>query len=238
MFRGTMLGALAIVSALGIVAPEVHASTGYRYWSYWNAAPETDSWVYATEGSGTHVPDDGAVEGWRFGIAGDATSIQPKHLPDFDAVCGQVPAPDDGKRVAVVIDPGNLTEAPAGETPTSWRGECVIAGVNATGLQVLQSITDVRLDAGFVCGIDGYPSKECAPLVDSRVTSIEVVEATELNEPTEVKAPAETAEAEQEPSSVSTDTTSIGSPLITAAFLSLLAVVGFGLWRRSRRSTV
>lgn len=229
MFRGTALGVLAIASALSAVAPVAQASTGYRYWSYWNAAPATDSWVYATQGSGTHVPEDGAVEGWRFGIAGEASFIRPKMLPDFEAVCGGIPAPEGGKRVAVVIDPGDEAEAPAGETPTPPRSECVVGATEATGLQLLQTVTNVRMDAGFVCGIDGYPAAECAPLVDTRDQAVGVVDAA---------APAEVAGQTEVADRTTTDTTSIGSPLITAAVVSGLAVAGLGLWRRSRRSRV
>lgn len=235
MLRGTVLGVLAVASALSTVAPVAHASTGYRYWSYWNAAPDTNSWVYATQGSGTHVPDDGAVEGWRFGVAGEASWVQPEALPDFAAICGEIPAPADGKRVAVVIDPGEVAQAPAGETPTATRSECVTAQAGATGLQILQSITDVRLDAGFVCGIDGYPADECAPLVDTRMPSSDIVDATAS---TEISQTAEINDTAQDSARSSTDTPSMGSPLLTAAFTSLLALFGFGIWRRSRRSRV
>ena len=228
MVRGTVLGVLALASALGTVAPQAQASTGYRYWSYWNAAPDANSWVYATQGSGTHVPDDGAVEGWRFGVAGETSSIRPGPLPDFAQVCSGVPTPADGKRVAVVIDPGDPAEAPAGESPPSPRSECVVGAAGATGPQLLQTVAQVRVDAGFVCGIGGYPASECAPLVDMQVPATQV-------SANEVKADTSTA---QKVERTSDDTTGIGSPLISAAAVTVLAMIGFGLWRKSRRSRV
>ena len=228
MLRVVALGVLATASAMSAIAPAVNASTGYRYWSYWNAAPETGSWTYATQGSGTHVPVDGAVEGWRFGVAGETSLIQPRTLPDFEAVCGGVRALEDAKRVAVVIDPGEVAEAPEGQAPTTLSSECVVGVAGATGLQLLQSIAEVRMNAGFVCGIDGYPAGECAPLVDTRAQAIDA----------EASASAQTADATQGVERASTPATSIGSPMFTAAVVSLLAVIGFGLWRRNRRSRV
>lgn len=227
MLRVMALGVLAIASALSAVTPAAHASTGYRYWSYWQAAPGEDSWVYATQGSGTHIPDDGAVEGWRFGVAGADSSIEPTALPAFEAICGDIPAPQDRKRVAVVIDPGEQAQAPAGETPWPRRSECVVAVEGATGLQILQNIANVRMDAGFVCGIDDYPALECAPLVDTRTQAFDAIEATASAQSTG-SAPSATRDSIASPS--------VGSPLVTAAVVSLLALVGFGLWRRSRRS--
>lgn len=225
------LTALALAGAVSVIAPPADASTAYRYWSYWTAGPGSTQWEYATEGSGTNVPADGAVEGWRFGIAGDATRIQPSTLPDFASVCAGVDAPADGKRVAVVIDHGSMQEAPGGETPRPSFAECVITSSSTTGLQILQSITDVRLDAGFVCGIDGYPSRECAPLV----------EVPELSQSAEgsgasVNVTAGTsATADEQRTNPQQQETATGTPLMTAATLSILALVGFGIWRHRRQ---
>jgi len=220
--------AFAMVGAVGVVAPSAGAETGYRYWSYWNA---TDSnWTYATEGSGTRVPLDGALEGWRFGIAGQESFIEPSVPADFDAICAQQDQVEGSKRVAVVIDPGSPAQAPDGEAPGPVRTECVVAELNATGYQVLSEVVDVRTDAGFVCGLDGYPAAECAPLV-------EIPEVTGVDSPTDQMtddvSDLETATTASVESTGPPDT---GTPLLTAAVISLLALLGFGIWRRRRRS--
>jgi len=220
-----MLGALMSVSVLSVVALPAEASTAYRYWSYWNAGPGTTQWQYATEGSGTFLPDDGAVEGWRFGIADEAARIQPDTVPDFDAICAGVARPADGKRVALVLDPGIADHAPSGEAPGQFRTACVTTSTASTGLQILQSIATVRMDAGFVCGIDGYPSVECAPLVEVPDTSVP-------ND--EVPIAAQNVSTLQTSESNRTAATN-GSPIFTVVTLVALALLGLGIWRLNRR---
>jgi len=230
--------AFALAGAVGVVAPAAGAETAYRYWSYWTSAPgQADGqasgqasgqtqWSYATQGSGTHVPPDGSVEGWRFGIGGEAARITPGIAADFDAVCSQTPKPESGKRVAVVIDSGTPQEAPPGEAPPAARTACVVTDSAATGYQVLLEVASVRTDAGFVCGIDGYPSSECAPLVDAGQEGGEPADAVD-NEAPAVSAVSAGTESTAEASG-------IGTPLATAVALSLLALAGFGIWRRRR----
>jgi len=224
--------AFAVAGAVGVVAPIASAETGYRYWSYWNATEEsTDgTWTYATEGSGTHVPVEGSVEGWRFGIAGEESRIRPSFPADFDSICSQQDAVEGSKRVAVVIDPGAPSQAPDGESPGAVRTECVVAERNATGFQVLAQVAEVRTDAGFVCGLDGYPASECAPIVEVP-TAQEVDPST--SEPAAVTASDQSAPAESVASSTAAGS---GTPLVSAAAVSLLALLGFGLWRRRRRT--
>lgn len=221
------LSALAIAGALGVVTLPAEATTSYRYWSYWYAESGSAEWGYATEGSGTRIPDDGSVEGWRFGIAADTERSQPGIDPDFAAACAGVEAVDGQKRVAIVIDPGSPAEAPAGEAPRAIETTCVLAAPSATGLQLLQQVKAVRMDAGFVCGIDGYPARECAPLVEMPDSS-----AQTLNGPAGETSTATAASEEMVP-----DVNS-GTPLVTAISLSVLALVGFGVWRHRRRVSV
>lgn len=222
--------ALATAGALGVLTLPAEASTAYRYWSYWNADPSSTKWGYATEGSGTHVPRDGSVEGWRFGVAGDGALIQPSALPNFETLCAGVSTPADGKRVAIVIDPGTEQEAPEGDRPGTVITECVTVQPGATGLQILQSLVDVRMEAGFVCGLDGYPSRECAPLVELPQSA----EVPMMEPPATSNIEEATARSGQQ-QDVTSDT---GTPLISAVAISILALVGFGIWRRRKRERV
>ena len=221
------LSALAIAGALGVVTLPAEATTSYRYWSYWHAESGSAEWGYATEGSGTRIPDDGSVEGWRFGIAADTDRSQPGIDPDFATACAGVEAVDGHKRVAIVIDPGSPAEAPEGEAPGAIETTCILAAPSATGLQLLQQVKAVRMDAGFVCGIDGYPAQECAPLVTMPDSSPQPL-AGSTGEPS-------TATTASEETGRDVDS---GTPLITAIALSILALVGFGVWRHRRRVNV
>jgi len=220
---------VALLAGMLATAHTSRAESGYRYWSYWTSSSD-GTWKYASEGSGTRIPADGDVEGWRFGIAGDESFIQPSSPPDFDSICAQQNGGEGTKRIAVVIDPGSSSEAPAGEEPGSIRTECVVTNEKATGYQVLAEVAEVRTDAGFVCGLDGYPASECAPVVD-------VPEVTEADSPTDpgvddLSEPTSATTA----SDASTSTRDPGTPLLTAVAVSLIALIGFGIWRRRRHT--
>ncbi len=156
--------ALTATVVVGWAAPADAAA--YRYWTYWLA--DTGTWVFASTGPAFLVPADGSVEGWRFAVTTRAggSSTGPRSAPSFAQVCAGT-APQAGrKRVAVVIDPGAPADAPAGQAPGRPSATCVVADVDATGYQVLRSIAPVRVEGGLVCGIDGYPTGECAPVVE------------------------------------------------------------------------
>ncbi|HEV8024559.1 MAG TPA: SCO2322 family protein [Candidatus Nanopelagicales bacterium] len=230
MVRAMTLIALACAGAMSVVAPSASADSAYRYWSYWTSEAQSQQWSYATEGSGTRVPADGDVEGWRFGLAGEASRIQPSITANFDEICSGQQGTEATKRVAVVIDPGDTSAAPPGEQPGALRTECVLAPTGATGYQVLLEIAQVRNDAGFVCGIDGYPESECAPLVQTSETTSPQTSPQPLSET--ASEPTNDIASAAAPSGESTD---IGTPLITAGAISVLALTGFALWRRGKR---
>lgn len=224
--RALIAPAVGGLLLLGAVAAPANAATTYRYWSYWMGNDTTSSspkWGYAIEGAGTRVPRDGDVEGWRFGLAGQTSDIYPEPLPDFSTICANVEQSPDVKRVAIVVDPGDPAEAPAGEAPAGPISTCVQIEDSATGLDVLASVAQIRLDAGFVCGINGYPASECAPLVDD----------TDTMQTAPARAAGETPAATQVAASAEPNTS--GTPLITSIAISVLALAGFWLWRRSRR---
>lgn len=155
---------VAIAGAMLLAAfasAPAHAQA-YRYWSYWNGG---DQWTYSARGPGFQVPADRAVEGWRFVVSPkDGSQAVPPSAPSsYDALCPGQPAPPIGKkRVAVVLDPGAVGIAPVGDTPPASSVSCLVADESATGLQILQQIATLRFHtSGLICGINGFPSKEC-----------------------------------------------------------------------------
>lgn len=140
-------------------------ATDYRYWSYWHGAG--NGWTYATTGPAGHVPGDGTVEGWRFGVSGEQDPLRPRTDASFDAVCAGTPAQDGRKRVALVLDFGTAQDAPAGEQPGRTQTRCVVVDEGARGSVVLTAAARVRADSGgLVCGIGGYPARGCGDAVD------------------------------------------------------------------------
>ena len=138
-------------------------AAAYRYWSYWLGSDT--GWTFAHVGPAFRSPADGSIEGWRFSISGVTGDNLPGFSPDFAEVCGDTPAQEDRKRVALVVDPGSAADAMDGEdTPGPWA-ICIVAESRATGYDILRAATTVRAERGLICGIGGYPSRGCADIV-------------------------------------------------------------------------
>lgn len=45
-------------------APACDRTTTTTYWSYWYRAKGSDTWIYASEGAGSHDPEPGSTEAW------------------------------------------------------------------------------------------------------------------------------------------------------------------------------
>ena len=234
------ISAVAVIALLmvGVATPYAVATTTYRYWSYWIVdAGTSPEWGYASEGAGTRVPADGSVEGWRFGLAGQGSDIEPSVDPDFESICAGTERQNGAKRVGVGIDPGTVDESPDGEQPGALVATCVVVDESATGLVIAQAVADVRVESGFVCGIDGYPASECAPLVEvpatSRADDASPTQSEEVDNVDQIDAASGVRDSPDEPP---TQETSPGTPLAAALTVSVIAVVGFALWRRSRQA--
>lgn len=187
MTRTTVRAAAALaVAALAVVLVAAPAqAAAYRYWTYWQASADGTAWAFGTQGPGTSVPADGAVEGWSFAVSTESADVDdaPATAPDFASICGSTPVQLDGKRVALVIDPGPAALAPAGETPPAPITTCVVIEPEATGYDVLRSAATVRTDDGLVCAIADYPARECATVLDD-TEAAELLAAVAATDPT------------------------------------------------------
>jgi hypothetical protein len=154
--------AAIILTALSI-PPTQAADTGWRYWGYFQAAPNATSWTVALTGPTVNVAD-GSVEGWAFTFSNDAIpdAKAPKVAPSFSKVCGRTKAVDGKKRVAVMIDFGSAVLRPRGESTPRLLQKCVVADKGALGIEILGQVAKVRAQSsGLICGLNGYPAKEC-----------------------------------------------------------------------------
>ena len=242
MIRRTIISAsVATVVALFVFAPAAHADSAYRYWSYFTSSDGT--WTYAMKGPADLVPADGTVDGWRFAVTSDAmaTPPNPTAAPDFATLCKDDPAEAGKKRVGLVIDAGPAAVAPAGETPLNRSVACTVVPVDATGLQVLESLDKVRLDKGLVCGIDGYPATECSPTVDIALADLNGDTPTAASAAPATSASSDamsTQAAPSESSSATPTSTSSGNGSMRITFLIIglvILVVGFVITRNRRR---
>jgi hypothetical protein len=182
-------GVAAINLAVVVGAPaQASAATAYRYWALYLGHGST--WQYAQRGPASEYPADGDVEGWRFAIQTDAAGgLTPRDVPDFATLCATTPAKAGDIRVGLVIDFGVANDAPAHESPPAGVVPgCVYVHAGVTGAAVLEAATTVRIgtgvDAGLVCGIDGYPKTECAPSVVVRQGSTPTSTPTPSSRPT------------------------------------------------------
>ena len=235
-------GALALaVAATVLVAAPAHASA-YRYWTYWQAPAGAATWSFATQGPGTSLPPDGSVEGWSFGVTTTSGSRDdaPSAAPDFASICGSTPAEAGRKRIALVIDSGPAAVAPDGELPPDPVATCVVIDEQASGYDVLRSVTEVRTEDGLICGVAGYPARECAPVLDDAEANALLAAAAAA--PTAAAPTATTPGGSTSVAaggmSTAPDAGTTGTPLATLAVAALLlgggAVVVAARRRRSR----
>lgn len=148
---------------LSLSTPAQAADTGYRYWGYFQAAPNATSWTPAMTGP-TVVVADGSVEGWAFTFSNAAIpdAKSPKVAPSFSKICGKTKAVNGKKRVAVMIDFGSAVLRPKAEMPGKLIQRCVVADKEALGIEILGQVAKIRAQgSGFICGLNGYPAKEC-----------------------------------------------------------------------------
>ena len=153
---------LLLTTTFAFTAPANASGKGWRYWAYYKAAPGEKTWAAAMTGPTVDVKD-GAVEGWSFVFdASDVPTIAPSVKPDFAAICRRVKADKDLKRVALVVDFGRSAYAPKGEKVQKSFTKCVQIAKSAQGIDVLGKAVTVRGAAsGLICGLNGYPAKEC-----------------------------------------------------------------------------
>jgi hypothetical protein len=216
---------ISLGMVLMIMAPGAAQASTYRFWNFWTA--EDGVWAYSQLGPASTVPPDGSVQGWVFAAtdaasASVAPNLDPKEA--FDAACANTPAQTDKKRVAIVIDPGAIEIAPVGQTPPALSSVCAVASVGAQGYELLNSVTELRTDNGFICAINSYPAMECSAEFEPQPisTSEEVVQDQVLTDSFEALPP----QPEQ---------SNALAPISSALVIGLLAVAGFYYWRRRTR---
>ena len=116
------------------------------------------------EGPATTNPADGTVEGWNYTLSaeGIVDPSAPAAQPDFAKLCGATTATDGEKRVGYIIEFGDPVIYPEGDSAPEASSGCVSVPIDATGLDVLNKASGVRAgEGGFICGINGFPSKDC-----------------------------------------------------------------------------
>jgi len=210
------LNFLFIVSLLLAITSPASANSGFRYWGYFQAPAGTTLWNEAMTGPSVEVKD-GDVEGWTFTASGaDIPAVAPMMDPDFAALCGEVSEVAGKVRVGLVVDFGIGEIAPAGETPREFFSDCVVVPEGSVGLDVVESVLDVRVaDSGLICGIAGYPAEECGAEIDMNI----------LTAPVETQSQSPSAEPES---------TSENSPALLALAVIALLVGVVALRRRKK----
>jgi hypothetical protein len=165
-----VLGVTASLLLAGLIvsgfAGTAHAADGFTFWNYYHAKDGT--WEFSQVGGGDFVPEDGSIEGYRYGTSTTKDTITPRaDLSEvtFEDICADEEAAAGEKRVGVLLDYGTEADAANGETPPAPRGACAVVPTEANGQQVLEAVAPVRVDKAITCGIDGYPVKACAVTV-------------------------------------------------------------------------
>jgi hypothetical protein len=161
--KRTLIAISSIALLISYPSSVSQASTGYRYWGYFQAAPGATEWTMAMTGPTTNVKD-GSVEGWMHTFSNDDVNASaPRLAPNFASLCKSVKPAANKKRVGVVVDFGIAAIRPRGESIPKRVTTCVQVDLNATGAEALAAAAKIRASSsGFICGINGYPAKECS----------------------------------------------------------------------------
>ena len=218
MTQRTALVLLTLIFAFVVMPGAAQAST-YRFWNFWTVSE--NSWVYSQLGPASTIPEDGSVQGWVFAATdADSASVAPSvdSTVVFEKACSDFPEVPEQKRVAFAIDSGSSDIAPEGQMPPGLELICATGEIGAHGYELLNSVTELRTENGFICAINSYPAMECSALFDPQ----------DIQEQVQVIASESISEATSE------ETGSL-APLGTAAVIGLIAIAGFYFWRK--RST-
>jgi hypothetical protein len=218
------LGALAVLVGvvLATLLPTAAANAAaYRYWGYYQLTGDT--WQFATKGPDQTKPADGAVEGWRFAVGTEDVTRFPRATVTFDEVCGETPAETGNKRVAVVIDYGRAADTEDNTEPPAPVGRCAVVATEASGLEVLSKVADVRSDKALICGIDGFPETGCGDEVKTVSAEAKAADTTvTLELPKAEKA--DTAKADEDDDSHTGTYIGIGVAVLAAAAVAIAAL--------------
>lgn len=162
-----VVAAVLLGTFVGPLVGPAHAAPGYRYWNYFHVT--ADGYTFATTGPSGFVPDDGSVEAYRYGLSPGASGLEPRTPAATYAVadlCAGRQAGSGQKRVGVLLDYGTAADAPDGGRVPEPKAACAVVPTEANGQQVLDAVSDLRVEDQLVCGIDGYPTAGCSVTVD------------------------------------------------------------------------
>jgi hypothetical protein len=158
-----LIAIFSIAFLIALPSSPSQASTGYRYWGYFQATPGANEWTMAMTGPTTNVKD-GSVEGWMHTFSNDEiNAAPPRFAPNFANLCKSIKPLANKKRIGVIVDFGVAAIRPRGESIPKRITTCVQVDLSATGAEVLAAAAKLRASSsGFICGINGYPAKECS----------------------------------------------------------------------------
>lgn len=221
---GILTFLVTAVAAVAFAAP-AHAEDGYKYWMYFHLSDD-QTWAFSDVGPADHQPADGDVEGFRFGVSTASKGIEPRAdlaEVNFETICADAEAGSGEKRVALVLDYG--TDIGEGAPPEP-QAECAVVDEAASTQQILDEVTDLRVENGMTCALGGYPAAGCGePVANAEVPTDEEPVAFAL--PAADTDDAGTADA----AAVSED----GEPWLLAGLVAVIAVMAAAALLMARR---
>ncbi|WP_347350064.1 SCO2322 family protein [Intrasporangium sp.] len=230
LLRAVLVMLLAAGAGLLSIAPAQAAA--YRFWGFYQL---TDgAWAFAQKGPDQAVPKEGAVEGWRFAVSDTNGARYPRAVLTFEQLCGQTAAESGKKRVGLVVDYGRPADAEDGATPPAPAGSCAVVGTDASSLDVLRTVGELRVEKGLVCGVDGYPATGCGGEVGT-VSAAAKAADTPVTIAVPTAAPTSAAPAASaDPATAADQPASVGTWAAYAVVALLVAALLVYLVRRSR----
>jgi hypothetical protein len=234
---GAVVTLLATVLSVFAFASPAQAEDGYQYWNYFHL--EGEKWAFSQVGPADYQPEDGDVEGFRYGTSTTSQGIEPRAdlaEVNFDTVCGSTEAGQGEKRVAVLLDYG--VEMGNGAPPEP-RAQCAVVEEDASTQDVLGEVAQVRVESGLTCALDGYPPSGCGePVKNAEVPASEEPVSFALPIDTSAgAAAAPDAAADRSADASEEEGSALPLPLVAVAVaVVLIAVAALLLSRRGKKA--
>lgn len=154
-----LVGVFLLVFGAGLVSAQAQTE-GANYWSLWGG--ELDgTWSAFQQGAADTEVGEEAVIAAKYLKSTDQLTQEnaPETKPNYQALCPGTQPQEGRVRVAVVLDFGDPSLAPEGQTPPGNEVDCVAVPEPATAMVAFSDAASVGiLSNGFIVSIDGYPN--------------------------------------------------------------------------------
>lgn len=230
-----------MVTLPATIATAANDAPGQRQWAVW--VSEDRTWKQLPDTVSKSTVKDASIIGLRYSVHRENQPRTPRIMPTFDDVCGAVEKQENQAQIAIVVDFGRQSDAPAGESPSNVTYTCASAPTDRPLHEVLTSSISAKVDNDKICNIDLYPSTGCGEALPGVPAEAALADAP--LQPAELPAPPQAVSAADAAAMNRATAAPRGNPettentggsnikgiLIGAGIFAALAAAGVAVWR-------